>query len=118
MRLKVVSSAGVEVFPPVEIVVMGPKEKTSLALKRGGLFFGLALASVFIPVFHFVLVPMFLLISVIAAIRARKGRAMVPPFEISCPKCSKEVQFNRMVIEDNVRTFCPECRDQLKVTVE
>lgn len=117
MRLKMISSAGAEAFPPVPLIVMGPRERMRLAFQRGGLFLGLALAAVFIPVFHFVLVPLFLIIAVVAALRARKARAIVAPFDANCLKCDKPVHFKRMVIEEEVRTFCPECRDQMKLTV-
>src|SRR6476661_6597993 len=53
------------------------KERTRRALKVLGIFWGLAIACVFVPILHFILVPLFTLVGIWLALRAfRNTREM------------------------------------------
>ena len=49
-----------------QIVKLNPQQRFQRAIKKFGLFLGLAIFCIFIPVFHFILVPLFLLIAIIS----------------------------------------------------
>jgi hypothetical protein len=79
-----------------------------------GACWGLALAGLFIPVAHFILVPTFVVAGIVAAVlRAREDRRLL---EVCgrCPRCGAEQQFKiggRFAPE---RSFdCPRCHSNL-----
>jgi hypothetical protein len=118
MKVQLISSSAVTREVPAESHALSNSERVKLAAARGGLFFFLAVASVFIPVFHFVLVPLFLILSVFFAFKTRKAKAFVGAFSAPCPKCNQTIEMKAQYLEDEIRFFCPHCRDQLKLTVE
>ena len=118
MHLKVVASNGEFLVPHVPVVVLSSRGKAQYAFKRAGLFLLFALFSVFVPVFHFVLVPLFLIVAFVFGMKARKARFMVEAFDTKCPHCQAPLKSEALYLEDELRQFCINCRDQLKFEVE
>jgi hypothetical protein len=83
-----------------------------------GMFWGLALAGLFIPVAHFILVPTFLTAGVIMAVkRAREDRRLVL-LGGACPRCGAEQEFKpggRFASERSLD--CPRCHGNLTLVV-
>ncbi len=62
-------------------------ERILRALKVGGILFGAAVLTVFVPVLHFVLVPLFLILSLVFGITTWLAKGEVISGEVNCPSC-------------------------------
>jgi hypothetical protein len=63
------------------------------ALAGLGLFWGLALGGLFIPVAHFVLVPTFITAGVIVAVKRAREECRLLLVRGTCPRCGVEQEF-------------------------
>lgn len=71
-----------------QVIELSWGERMRFSAKRFGFFLGLAGAAVFIPVFHFVLVPLFLLIAFRVAYKALKiHQKIVIGTNVECLNC-------------------------------
>lgn len=91
MKLKCERPSNLDLTSEVEADVRALRsdEKIREVIKTAGLFLGLALVSVLIPVFHFILVPMFLLIAVIFGFKAGQRRErLTQETRVTCLNCA------------------------------
>jgi hypothetical protein len=96
------------------IVEQAPGQRFARTLAGLGMFWGLALGSVFIPVAHFVLVPTFVVAGIVMAVkRAREDRRLLR-VRGACPRCGavQELQPGGRFVDG--RSFdCPKCHGNL-----
>lgn len=88
-------------------------ERLKRSLKTFGVFFGLAIAAVFIPVLHFFLVPLFLLLSIVFSILKYKEVGMIDLSRFNCPSCHKPLNEKIFAFKENdtsIQRHCYECR--------
>ncbi len=99
------------------IVDQGPGVRLARALAALGLFWGLALVGLFIPVAHFILVPTFLTAGLVAAVlRAREDRRLVQ-VRGACPRCGVEQEFKAGGrFTSDRRLDCPHCHNTLRLS--
>ncbi len=83
------------------------------ALKLLALLWLCALAAVFIPILHFVLVPGLLLAGPVFALRRFGRTVQVTARELACPKCKRPVPIEEGATGWPVRLLCPECSARL-----
>ena len=69
-----------------EIHEFNSQEVLVKSVQKLFLFWGLALLSVFLPVVHFVLVPLFLVLGVFFSVRAFKFRRVMKSGDVACPR--------------------------------
>lgn len=105
------NSAGAKIiYPDTQITAIEP----SLRLKQTGITFlktaGFTLLSVFIPVLHFILVPLGLLLTVFLTYSTFKKNYVAKNLEVHCPSCDKKSAQNLFSKELPLRTYCPHCR--------
>jgi hypothetical protein len=79
------------------------------SLKKLGMFWGMAVISVFLPVVHFVLVPLFLILGVVFMIRARKYRYEITSGQVPCPRCQKEIVLGKAAFIEFHDEICQHC---------
>lgn len=94
------------------------QELLKLTLKKASLFFGLAVFSIFIPVFHFVLVPVFLLITAVVIFKGMSPRFLLQlqgPHE--CTSCHQSLPTER-VLDSDPRLECEHCHGRYLVKIE
>lgn len=96
------------------IVEQAPGQRFARTLAGLGMFWGLALGSVFIPVAHFVLVPTFVVGGIVMAVkRAREDRRLLR-VRGACPRCGtvQDLQPGGRFVDG--RSFdCPKCHGNL-----
>ena len=96
------------------IVEQAPGQRFARTLTGLGMFWGLGLASVFIPVAHFVLVPTFVVAGIVMAVkRAREDRRLLL-VRGACPRCGavQELRPGGRFVDG--RSFdCPSCHGNL-----
>lgn len=104
-------------FPDVQarvtVVRRSPADRLRRAALGFGMFLGIAILCVFIPIAHFVLVPGFLIAGIVfAAMRLREAATVVEVTGV-CPRCGVERSFEaggKLRAESTVS--CPECHNQ------
>jgi hypothetical protein len=105
---------------PVTAVVIeqAPGQRAARVLGGLGMFWGLALASVFVPVAHFVLVPTFVVAGIVMAVkRAREDRRLVS-ITGPCARCGAAQEFRPGGRFVDGRTFdCPKCHGNVTLAV-
>jgi hypothetical protein len=84
-------------------------DRMTRALKMGGIFFGVTFITLFIPVLHFVLVPLFLLLTVVFGFNAWMEKGEVLKGEVLCPNCSEKFLFSREAEGWPKSQRCPKC---------
>lgn len=84
-------------------------------IKKLLLFWGLALFSVFLPVVHFVLVPLFFILGIFFAAKARQIRQEIVSGEIRCPRCLKDVKIEKAQFRDAHKEICQHCACAMKI---
>jgi len=99
------------------IVEQAPGQRFARTLGGLGMFWGLGLASVFIPVAHFVLVPTFVIGGVVMAVkRAREDRRLLW-VRGACPRCGVEQELRPGGRYVDGRTFdCPACHGNISLS--
>lgn len=91
------------------------KLKFQNGIKKFGLFFGLAVVSVFIPVLHFVLVPAFLIIALVSFFYGYRVEFQISnPVTCTCLLCSRELKLP-VLIGANRRLNCSSCNAQYRI---
>jgi hypothetical protein len=85
-------------------------ERIKAGFKKGSLFWGATFFSVFVPIAHFVLVPLFL-ISGFVAFYIHFGHSQVlRAGTIKCPSCKKDFEIDQRSFTWPMRYECPDCK--------
>ncbi|WP_455210284.1 hypothetical protein [Kaarinaea lacus] len=101
----------------LHITVFDSKDSTMRALKRLGLFWLLALASLPIIGAHWVLVPGFFIAGPVAAFLAYKVKEVFDKSSGECPECRKSIEVKMEPKEDFPKwTYCPKCNQSLQIS--
>lgn len=90
-------------------------QKTRVALKKIAIFWGIALVSVLIPVFHFVLVPLFFFLGFFFAYRGYKAEGQVLGGETTCPHCQTPVQIKKQELNWPITEICQGCARVVRI---
>ncbi len=96
-----------------QVIESSQQEKIKASLKKMLMFWGFALISLFIPVFHFVLVPLFLLLGIGFFFYQMKQSHSIDNLSFNCPACGKENKIKKMHFKDEARFRCQSCSVQL-----
>lgn len=113
-----VSSTGVKSEATFDRKDLSQAEKSRAAMKWFGIFFALAVFSVFVPILHFILVPSFLIAAVVVSMRAYNQKADLENVRGKCPNCSTEISIPRVRIRKVSGEICPQCRDFIKIKID
>lgn len=103
---------------PIQFFTLNEKIKRSL--KSFFLFIGAAILSIFIPVLHFVLVPVFVLTAVVIAFLKFKERAFFDLTTLGCPVCKRNLNKGLKGLKKNestLRLFCEECQKSITLVL-
>lgn len=85
------------------------------ALKTLGIFWGIGVAGVFLPVVHFIIVPTALLLGPIFAIRTYRQKTMISDVKALCPQCKAVLKIDKTAGQWPLKDFCQGCRNQIKI---
>lgn len=93
------------------------QERMRRMFKIGGLLLAAALVAVFIPILHFVLVPILLICAVIFGVATWMDRAEILRGEYTCPLCNKLNTLARESENLPRSTRCQHCYGTLHLTL-
>ncbi len=86
------------------------------AIKSFFIFFGLAIASIFVPILHFFLVPGFLILSIFMAINAYSDSQEIANLDLKCAKCGTSVTLAEKRQEQYpFWVKCPSCQTEYRI---
>lgn len=94
------------------------KERLTRSLKTFFIWFGITIVSVLIPVLHFIVVPLFLILSFYFTYRKVNEEISVDLRDIKCPSCKKNLSSTIKGLrkkEVDLRLFCYDCRKNLSL---
>ena len=110
-----------EDLPLTQGSVLVEQEPQKVRLKKAykifGVFWALMVLSVFIPIAHFILVPLFFLAGPIAAVSAYSIERRIRKSLVVCPKCQKQSPVPEMKERWPVNDSCSHCRTQIVIDV-
>ncbi|MBN8550439.1 MAG: hypothetical protein J0M12_14085 [Deltaproteobacteria bacterium] len=92
-----------------------PQERLLRALKTFAIWFFIALLSVFIPILHFVLVPLALLLAFIFSFMAYGQSSVVLGGSGSCPFCSARLDIVRKPDRWPLDDICSSCSRHVRI---
>jgi len=104
-------------YGTAEIRYFNSKDVLLKSLQNLFMFWGLALLSVFLPVVHFILVPLFLILGVFLSVRARKVRGEFISGQVACPRCGTVLTIKHAVFIDRIKEICQNCAVVINVEV-
>lgn len=97
---------------------LAPSEQKKRALKFSGLSLVLSFVSVFIPIAHFVLVPGFLIGSVVLYFMVSRTKTLVQKSEVHCPHCQQVGENLIDQIDFPKQITCDSCRKNFTVSLK
>lgn len=102
---------------PGEVCVksFSKKERGVRALKTLGVCWGLAVASVIIPIAHFILVPGFFIAGIFLSSHAYFTEKIILEGKGSCPKCRTPLQIKQSNYKWPLTEICQNCRADLLI---
>ncbi|MDG0817374.1 hypothetical protein [Bdellovibrio svalbardensis] len=99
----------------VYIETFNQTQKMQVALRKLALFWGLAILSILIPVFHFVLVPLFFALGFFFAHRGYKSEGQVLSGSTTCPHCHTEVVVRKAELNWPITEICQGCARVVRI---
>lgn len=100
----------------IPVTQLSQPERLKKSIKTFGVIFAMTLVSVLIPVFHFVLVPLFLIASVVLATRQYNKVYAFDLNGVRCPKCNEDLKERLLTTKENkLSVYCFSCRRSLSV---
>jgi len=95
--------------PPAKLTQLSKSDRLKESLRKFALFFVLAVASIFIPVLHFFLVPLFLLLSILFAVKAYSTLYRLKLRDACvCIHCQAPIR-SEILLDENMRFKCDKC---------
>ncbi len=113
--VKVISSDK-EKIGEVRIKTFNQKERIVRGLKFLGIFWGSAIFAVFIPMLHFILVPLLFLVGIIVAVFVSQTKSVVLGGESACPKCESFLPIVRSSDQWPLSDLCSHCRTTVTIS--
>lgn len=92
-------------------------ERVTRVLKMAAIFLGATILVAFIPILHFVLVPVFLILAVIFSLNTWNEKGEIIEGEVDCPQCATKVSFAKEVDSWPKAQRCQKCSALLNFTI-
>lgn len=99
----------------IEITALSPRERLQMVALRSGTLFLLAIAAVFIPILHFILVPALLLASVLAGLSAWRFQSKIKSGKVKCPHCTRPIEVQPAPLSWPILTVCQNCASSVRL---
>jgi hypothetical protein len=105
------SSSGAKIiYPDQKLTPIASPEKIKTTATTFAKVGGATALSVFIPVLHFITVPVGLLLTAFLSYSAYRKNYSLKDFEIHCPSCDQKSKVDVSGQDLPLRTFCSHCR--------
>lgn len=109
MRLTLSNDVTKFLEPSAQLLTLTPSERLKISLKKFGFMLALAIGAVFIPVLHFFLVPLFLILSFVLGFKAYATQYHLQfTKDTNCIECQKPLKIEVM-LDESLRVKCNHC---------
>lgn len=98
-----------------EIRRLTSKEISKNIAKAIAIYWGIAFFTVFIPVLHFFLTPLFFGIGIYQIRRAQKTKLQILTGQVPCPKCKETVKLKKADFVVGHTVICQNCVTPIKI---
>lgn len=116
-RIQAIASSDHIEYGTADIRSYSPPEIVKKSLQKLGLFWGMSLFSVFLPVVHFVLTPLFFVLGIYLSVRARKFRHEILSGTIACPHCKKDITIGKSAFFEEHTEICQSCASAVRISL-
>lgn len=86
------------------------RERLMIALKAMSITWGIAFLCILIPVFHFILVPAFLLAGIVMFFIQHRRTEFLEQATVKCPECANVFELKNISFNWPLRQICPKCQ--------
>ncbi|MBN8554346.1 MAG: hypothetical protein J0L93_02785 [Deltaproteobacteria bacterium] len=100
----------------LRIIFWSKEERLKRALKAAGIGLGLTFIFIFLPIVHFILVPLALIITPLVSVYLYKQTEEVPKQNLICPKCAANVEVSSSNKFEKIELICDSCRSVLEIS--
>lgn len=84
-------------------------------LKKLFFYWGIALFCIFIPVLHFLLVPIFFFLGIFIAVKSLKSKARILSGNTTCPYCQKNIKIAAQALLWPITEICQNCVNTVRI---
>ncbi len=109
------SNKGATAAGMVEFKTWTRAERTRRGLKAWGITWGLALVAVFLPILHFVLVPLLLIAGPVMFFSASAQEEVILGGQGTCPDCGRGIALVRSKPKWPLSDLCNHCQAPLQI---
>ncbi|MFZ3231443.1 MAG: hypothetical protein WA160_14645 [Pseudobdellovibrio sp.] len=95
-----------------------PTDRLIAATKKLSLFWLMAILCVFIPVLHFILVPLFLVIGAVSFTKTIKIEGRVLQGQTTCPHCQSIIKIHPGLLAWPLQEICQNCVRMVRITIK
>ncbi|MFI5345739.1 MAG: hypothetical protein ACHQ51_05125 [Elusimicrobiota bacterium] len=98
-----------------QIRLLRTSERLRNMLPKLGIFWGIALFCVLLPLIHFVLVPLFLCLGIYFSAKTAAVRGLIVSGSVPCPGCKKPNVLKPRPAQWPIAEVCTNCRRDLEL---
>lgn len=102
----------------LHIKELTPRDRGLIAFKRLLIFWAIALLWLPFPIIHFVMVPLFLAVGIIAFVMGLGVSQRIESAESTCPLCHERLRFKNLKYKDALKERCAQCRSDLFISLK
>jgi hypothetical protein len=109
---------GKEATGHVTLKHLTSSERMKMALKRLGIFWLVALLFIPVPILHFIFVPLFLVVGLVAFyLGVTSSRERIAGGKAVCPLCQSPIEIPSRAFARTFKAVCPSCRHEVRISL-
>jgi len=117
IKIQVETISGSPTSGEIVTTKLSKNQRMNTALKKLGIFWGIAIFSVFLPVLHFFLVPLFLILGVVFGMKSYNVDSFLESGNGSCPHCKEGINFKSNDLVWPILVKCHKCSRDLNISM-
>ncbi len=114
--MRVESSSGKELNLEVQIEPLSLQQRIILGATRFATVVVCAALAILLPVIHFFLVPLLLLLAPWAGYSSYQKHFKITPFDFKCPDCQDTLKVDKKYVNVPIEVSCQNCGSRLKIS--
>ena len=115
VTIKAYNPSEQETLGTAEVRRFTPAEISKNIAKALAIYWGIALFTVFIPVLHFFLTPLFFIVGFYQFRKAQKTKLQILTGKVPCPKCKEIVKLKKADFTEGHSVICQQCVTTAKI---
>jgi hypothetical protein len=117
IKIQVETISGNPTSGEIMITKLSKNQRMKTAFKKLFFFGGIAIFSVFLPVLHFFLVPLFLILGIVFGVKSYRVDSCLVSGNGSCPHCKEGINFKSNDLVWPILVKCHKCSRDLNISM-